>query len=236
MSSTERPALRRRPSARRPGPRPRWRAAAILAALLALHCVGYDPGLELELALRAEPVPQAMETPEGGWLRLAAAEVRFDGAELVACADEGEAPLAALLAELGPERARAHGLEASGEAMVLTVDALHGTGAPVVAGTLRPLPGRYCALRVHLAEGLHLAGEREAPGDRAAPFDVASPEPRDVELPFDAPLALDRPEALRRTVVLDPRCWAAALPAEARPEDAAEVVAACLRVDSPPAP
>ena len=120
--------------------------------------------------------------------------------------------------------------------MVLAVDALHGTGAPVAAGTLRPLPGRYCALRVHLAEGLHLAGEREAPGDRAAPFDVASPEPLDVELPFDAPLALDRPEALLRTIVLDPRCWAAALPAEARPEDAAEVVAACLRVDSPPAP
>lgn len=181
-------------------------------------CVGYDAGIEVAVELRVAPPTRAL--PMGDALAtLEAATLRVEDVELVPCDDEPSAALASLL----PSRAHAHAPTSGGEGW--TLDARHDVGA-VVGPTLRPAPGRYCALRVHLdatttTPSFALAGE--VAGER---FSLVVDEPFDVEVPFE--LALHAP-ADGRVVTLDvyPACWLAggALPDR---DALAEVLAGCL--------
>ncbi|MEM1414525.1 MAG: hypothetical protein AAGH15_06480 [Myxococcota bacterium] len=166
-------------------------AAALLALVLPAACVGYAPGLEVDVAYQPEPMTAAFFTDQGHRVRLEAAVLRIESLELVPCEDGA---LASLLRALGPGRARAHGTLELGTGEAFTLDVMHAGGLPVRAGTLRPLPGRYCGARLHLEAGeaptLALRGRIEREG-RTEPFAVEIAFQRDLPLALDVPLMLD---------------------------------------------
>jgi len=175
-----------------------FRGALILVLASMLRCVGYVPGIELELEYRA--VPNARED-----LRLDEAAVSIVAVELIACER-----LAFDVGRLwdghwGMPRARAHAPVETEH--TIAFDAMAEPN--VFGGLMLPEPGRYCGVRLHMspqpmrdAHTFLLAGELED-----EPFVVFSDDSVDVEMTCDAPIELA--DASRTTVAidLDPSAW-----------------------------
>ncbi|MCA9612696.1 MAG: hypothetical protein R3B99_11805 [Polyangiales bacterium] len=188
-------------------------------------CVGYDAGIELAVELRIAPPTRAVPMGDG-FATLSDARLRVSDVELVPCelvsfGGGFDTPLVDTLS-FTRSRAHAHATTPSGDGWML--DARHDAG--VKAGpTLRPAPGRYCAMRVHLEPGdeapsFALAGEVDG-----VPFDVRVDAPLDVEVPMAR--TLETPEdGGTITLDVDPACWLA----HGVPESAsiADVLADCL--------
>ena len=197
------------------------RARKILLGALALtaatQCVSYSEGIEVDLAYQAPPMVSAIQTDRGYRVRLKRAMITFGEVELVFCDGEGErtdrllgSSRARALSDLGSSRARAHSETTPTQLGVpVIVDLMEGSGIPLFAGTLKPPPGRYCAVRVTctpadedaLGAGLQresmlgatvfLEGLVEsADGEAIGPVGVRATEPIERELPFAQPLVL----------------------------------------------
>ena len=191
-------------------------------------CLGYDTGIEIAIELRVAP-PTARVPMGEGFAMLSDARLRVSAVELVACEDvevpEGSArSITAALRSFRrawSSRALAHVTDVSGSAR--TIDARHASGT-LEGWSLRPMPGRYCALRVHLEPSedepsFALVGE----GD--APFATVLDAPLDVDLPIE--LVLEAPEDGRTIAIdVDPACWLAGGPPSHA--ELAERLASCL--------
>lgn len=186
------------------------RARKILLGALALtaatQCVSYSEGIEVDLAYQAPPMVSAVQTDRGYRVRLKRAMITFGEVELVFCDGEGERAESLL----GSSRARAHSETTPTQLGVpVIVDLMEGSGIPLFAGTLKPPPGRYCAVRVTctpadedalgtelqresmLGATLFLEGLVEsAEGEAIGPVAVRAREPLEQELPFARPLVL----------------------------------------------
>ncbi|MCB9600272.1 MAG: hypothetical protein H6722_09745 [Sandaracinus sp.] len=188
-------------------------------------CVGYDAGIELAVELRIAPPTQAVPMGDGfatlSEARLRVADVELVPCELVSLGGGFDAPLVETLSFVR-SRAHAHATAPSGDAWML--DARHDAGVKV-GPTLRPAPGRYCAMRVHLeptddAPSFALVGEVEG-----VPFEVFVDAPLDVEVPMER--TLEAPEdGGTITLDVDPACWLAHGVPEG--EAIADVLAGCL--------
>lgn len=188
-------------------------------------CLGYDAGIEIAIELRVAP-PTARVPMGEGFATLSDARLRIRAVELRSC-DDVEASAGAVTAALAwlrrewSSRASAHVTDVSGSAR--TIDARHASGT-LEGWTIRPMPGRYCALRVHLEPSeddpsFALVGEADAP------FATVLDAPLDVDLPME--LVLEAPED-GRTIALhvDPACWLAGGPPSHA--ELAERLASCL--------
>lgn len=189
-------------------------------------CLGYDTGIEIAIELRVAP-PTARVPMGEGFATLSDARLRMSVVELVVCDDVPEGSAGAVMAALTSvrrawsSRALAHVTDVSGSAR--TIDARHASGT-LEGWTIRPMPGRYCALRVHLEPSeddpsFALVGEADAP------FATVLDAPLDVDLPME--LVLEAPED-GRTIALhvDPACWLASGPPSHA--ELAERLASCL--------
>ncbi len=189
-------------------------------------CLGYDAGIEIAIELRVAP-PTARVPMGEGFATLSDARLRMSVVELVVCDDVPEGSAGAVMAALTSvrrawsSRALAHVTDVSGSAR--TIDARHASGT-LEGWTIRPMPGRYCALRVHLEPSeddpsFALVGEADAP------FATVLDAPLDVDLPME--LVLEAPED-GRTIALhvDPACWLASGPPSHA--ELAERLASCL--------
>lgn len=233
--------------------RPVFVRAARLALVLVGSgaCFGYDAGIEIAIELHV--APPTLRVPMGeGFATLTDARLRVASVELVPCESipsRGASSVAASsigmsassigtsgtnasrvdgatssvreLREVWLSRAFAHELDTSGPAR--TVDARHTSGT-FAGWLLRPTPGRYCALRVHLepsddVPSFALVGEADVP------FTTIVDGPLDVELPIA--LTLETPEDGRTIAIeVDPACWlAGGVPSEA---ELAARLAGCL--------
>jgi hypothetical protein len=189
-------------------------------------CLGYDAGIEVVVELRVAP-PTARVPMGEGFATLSDARLRMSVVELVVCDDVPEGSAGAVMAALTSvrrawsSRALAHVTDVSGSAR--TIDALHTSGT-LEGWMLRPMPGRYCALRVHLepsedAPSFALVGEADVP------FATVLDAPLDVDLPIE--LVLEAPEDGRTiTLDVDPACWLAGGPPSHA--ELAERLASCL--------
>lgn len=189
-------------------------------------CLGYDAGIEIAIELRVAP-PTARVPMGEGFATLSDARLRMSVVELVVCDDVPEGSAGAVMAALTSvrrawsSRALAHVTDVSGSAR--TIDARHASGT-LEGWSLRPMPGRYCALRVHLEPSedepsFALVGE----GD--APFATVLDAPLDVDLPME--LVLEAPEDGRTIAIdVDPACWLAGGPPSHA--ELAERLASCL--------
>jgi len=144
----------------------RRRFAGVLLALVAMHCVAYERGIEAELRVAGAPPTLAFHTAAGERVELDEAILHIDAVELRPCE---------LSYGLGSV-ARAHGLESGNGPWRLDL----ATGGSF-SETLAPPPGRYCAVVLHVdgtsfdAVAARLVGRiegasmrEEAPG----PFDL----------------------------------------------------------------
>lgn len=208
-------------------PGPRWTRAVWLALGLvsSAACLGYDAGIEIAVELRVAP-PTARVPMGEGFATLSDARLRMSAVELVACDDdveviEGVTTALTWLRRGWSSRALAHVTDVSGA--VRAIDARHASGT-LEGWTLRPMPGHYCALRVHLepsedAPSFALAGEADTP------FATVLDAPLDVDLPIE--LVLEAPEDERTIVIdVDPACWLAGGPPSHA--ELGERLAACL--------
>lgn len=192
-----------------------WLALGLVSSAA---CLGYDAGIEIAVELRVAP-PTARVPMGEGFATLSDARLRMSAVELLSCED---APgVLTSLRGAWSSRALAHVTDVSGSAR--TIDARHASGT-LEGWTLRPMPGRYCALRVHLEPSeddpsFALVGEADAP------FATVLDAPLDVDLPME--LVLDAPED-GRTIALDvdPACWLAGGPPSHA--ELAERLASCL--------
>ena len=154
------------------------------------RCVGYEPGIELELEYRAEP--SARED-----LVLDEASVSILAVELVECdsfAFDWRMPVARAHAPVETEH-------------TIAFDAM--SEPAVFGGVMLPQPGRYCGLRLHLApqpmRDAHtflLAGTLHD-----EPFVAFSDEAIDVELDCDVPLELDDASRTIAAIAFEPSRW-----------------------------
>lgn len=117
-----------------------------LVALLSLpQCIRMTEGIEVDVAYQPVATPAQIRTDMGYRVILERALMVVGKVELVRC-DNFVRDLTRLFA---PARARAHVLDTPtslGEPWV--IDLIESGGLPLLAGTLRPPPGRYCSLRV----------------------------------------------------------------------------------------
>lgn len=209
-------------------PGPRWTRAVWLALGLvsSAACLGYDTGIEIAVELRVAP-PTARVPMGEGFATLSDARLRMSAVELVVCDDVPEGSAGAVMAALTSvrrawsSRALAHVTDVSGSAR--TIDARHASGT-LEGWTLRPMPGHYCALRVHLEPSeddpsFALVGEADAP------FATVLDAPLDVDLPME--LVLEAPDDGRTIAIdVDPACWLAGGPPNHA--ELAERLASCL--------
>lgn len=159
------------------------RFSATVGALVALHCVAYEPGIEVQVLVQGAPPTQAFHTAGGERVELDEAVLHVDGIELRPCARAWTGGLGGL-----GSRARAHGLESGNGPWRLDL-ASGGT----IAELLRPAPGEYCALVLHVDGGLDAAAVRLAGRMSGAPMREVALGAFDLVVPFDAPIELDDP-------------------------------------------
>lgn len=206
-----------------------WLAFGIVSSAA---CLGYEPGLEVAIELRVAP-PTARVPMREGFATVTTARLRIGAVELLRCeardgrsAELSERSLASravdVLRDAWRSRARAHVSAEDGPATL--VDARHTSGT-IVGPSLRPPPGRYCALRVHVepdadTPSFALVGASETP------FATIVESSFDVDVPFVA-LTLDAPgEPHVIALDVDPACWLAdGVPSH---EEVAERLGACL--------
>ncbi len=192
------------------------RLALVLLGVAA--CVGYDVGIELRVELRVAPPTRAVPMGEDQ-ATLSTATLHVEDVALVPCVEEPWVALAAL----GPSRASAHATPPSTDGW--TLDARHDAGS-VAGPTLRPSPGRYCALRVHLAAANDVPSFALAGEVGGEPFALVVDEAFDVEVPLELALVVPTDGGVVALDV-DPACWLAggALPDR---RALADVLAGCF--------
>jgi hypothetical protein len=151
----------------------------VFGALVALHCVAYEPGIEVELRVSGAPPTLAFHTAADERVELDEAILHVDAVELRACE---------LSYGIGSV-AYAHGLESGNGPWRLDL----ATGGTITE-VLRPAPGRYCVVVLHVdgrsfdAVAARLAGRIEG-----ASMHEEAPGPFDLLIELDAPLELDDP-------------------------------------------
>jgi hypothetical protein len=177
---------------------------------VATQCVSYSDGIELDVAYQTPSMVAAIQTDRGYRVRLEQAMITFGEVELVFCDGLTEQALRLFKAST----ARAHSETTPTELGVpVIIDLMESGGRPLFAGTLKPPPGRYCALRVTCtpsdadAQGTELQrqamlnttvlldGSVEGPGgEMLGPIHIRLTERVEDELRFEAPLILKTPE------------------------------------------
>lgn len=186
------------------------------------RCGGYEPGIEVELALQAAPATSAFDTDLGFRIRLEEAMLMIDSLELVRCSPVARRAPSRADPHSGPgpgprwsqltiAKAWAHVDEhPTATGAVPRLNAMHSTGAPVEAGILRPPPGRYCALRVTPPPDsavLHVRGTA-VDVDSEHAFDIEAPTDQSIEIPLTEALVLS---ATKRSaglvIVIDQHRW-----------------------------
>lgn len=199
-----------------------WLALGLVSSA---SCLGYDAGIEIAVELRVAP-PTARVPTGDGFATLSDARLRIRAVELRSCdvPEDSAGHVTAALTSIRrawSSRALAHVTDVSGSAR--TIDARHASGT-LEGWRLRPMPGRYCALRVHLEPtedhpSFALVGEADAP------FATVLDAPLDVDLPME--LVLEAPEDGRTIAIdVDPACWLAGGPPSHA--ELAERLAVCL--------
>ncbi len=183
---------------------------AALALTAATQCVSYTEGIELDVVYQAPFMVAAIQTDRGYRVRLERAMITFGEVELVFCDGVTEQALRLFRAS----RARAHSETTPTELGVpVIVDLMETGGVPLFAGTLKPPPGRYCAVRVTgtptdddaqgselqrkamLNATVLLEGSVEGPeAERLGPISVRLTGRMQSELRFARPLLLDEQE------------------------------------------
>lgn len=125
------------------------RSSALLGAIVFLlsfsHCTMVVDGIEVDVAYQAPATPQAVRTDMGYRVKLDRALISLGRVELLEC-DNFALQLWGLFV---PGRARAHE-ESTPTSLGVPriIDLMESSGAALLAGTLRPPPGRYCGIRV----------------------------------------------------------------------------------------
>ena len=155
-----------------------------LLATVALHCVAYEPGIEVPVAIHGTPPTASFLTIHGERASLERAVLHIDRLELRSC--EGSTAL-----RLGSV-ARAHGT--FGDNGPWALDLAQGER---LTETLRPAPGRYCELVLH-ASGLSFGSEPalQLTGQvEAVPRRETHAEPFDLVVTLAEPLELRSPGA-----------------------------------------
>jgi hypothetical protein len=181
-----------------------------LLLTVATQCVSYSDGIELDVAYQTPSMVAAIQTDQGYRVRLEQAMITFGEVELVFCDGLTEHALRLFRAS----KARAHSETTPTElGEPIIIDLMESAGLPLFAGTLKPPPGRYCAVRVTCtptdadAQGtelqreamlnttLLLEGRVEGPeGEMLGPIHIRLTERVEDELRFEAPLVLKTPE------------------------------------------
>lgn len=190
-----------------------WSVAFGLAFVGLERCGGYEPGIEVQVALQAAPSTLSFESDLGFAISLEEAVLAIDSLELIACSPSASA---ATLEFLSMRSAYAHVEERPTASDTVTpLDALHSGGLAVVATVLRPPPGRYCSMRVVLkgtertseAVGLRVRGTARRAGTDHG-FDMAAYGGRSVEAPLSETLVLSATNLTAAvTLVADQRRW-----------------------------
>lgn len=143
------------------------------ALVMLARCGGYDPGIEVQVALRSPAPVQSILTDRGYRVHLDVLAAEVASVRLVPCSG----PLVQLR-DLLMSTAYAHHVDVSpdqGEGSG-TLHLLEANGNPVVITTLRPPPGNYCAAELSLApatlvpgaSGLRVVGTAERQGQTYA--------------------------------------------------------------------
>ncbi len=199
---------------RRIGTRGKLRAVSLLA-LACLHCAGYVRGIEVSLRYTPAPATLGFLLEDGREASLSEAEATIEGVELMPCDATSSA---GLLSPLFASTASAHVDEAIEGAGLF--NALHG---PMNAGMLRPFPGTYCALKVHIGE-VRIGGHIER-----SPIAEAHSEAFDITHTFETPLRLDAEHRdAHLEVGFDQRRWLEEGPIAERLAASVEVVPQAL--------
>lgn len=196
---------------------------ALFGVGLVAQCMQVSEGIEVDIAYQPAATPAAVRTDLGYRIRLERALMAIGSVELIRC-DNFVLDAWTLFA---PARASAHQLATPTSLGVpLVIDLMGSAGAPQLAGTLRPPPGRYCGIRVlgmpadNDAEGLTpenndmrehsvlVEGQAEDPaGGEPVAFILRLTEVLDCEMPFDRPMVFDRPVLESITIQIDQTGW-----------------------------
>ena len=155
--------------------------AGAFLALAALHCVSYQPGIEVELSVAGAPPTLAFANEQGAEIRLEEALLHVEAIELRSCARANRWRWGST--------ARAHG--GSGGNGPWKLDLASGG---VIGEVLRPAPGEYCSVVVHV-DGLSFGAvaARMAGREDGEPLQEEHAAPFDIELVLEGPLVLDDP-------------------------------------------
>jgi len=155
----------------------RQRFVGVLLALVAVHCVAYERGIEAELRIAGAPPTLAFHTATGERVELDEAILHVDAVELRRC------DLAWGLGSV----AYAHGLESGNGPWRLDL-ATGGT----IDEILRPAPGRYCAVVLHCdGRSFDTVAARLAGRIEGATMHEEVAGPFDLVIELDEPLELD---------------------------------------------
>lgn len=165
------------------------------------RCVGYVPGIELELEYRA-----AIRSGTG--LVLDEAAVSIMSVELIEC------ERVAFEWAFDMPTARAHAPIETEHS--ITFDAM--AEPHVFGGVMLPEPGRYCGVRLHMSPQPSRDAHTFLLGGRLddLPFVVFSDESIDVEMSCAAPIELSDASLTTVSIELDPSAWVVASGAEPR--------------------
>lgn len=199
----------------------------IAMSLLALgtlpQCMRVTEGIEVDVAYQPAATPAAIRTDMGYQVRLDRALVAVGKVELVRCDNF----VVDLWRILGPARAKAHALDTPTSLGVpLVIDLMESAGVPSYAGTMKPPPGRYCAVRIlgmpadEDAEGLSkenldmmqhsvlIAGrvQDSETGEETALLSRIW-EVIDCELELDRPLEFNSPTVENLSIQIDHTSW-----------------------------
>jgi hypothetical protein len=154
----------------------------VFLALVALHCVAYEPGIEAELRISGAPPTVAFHTDAGERVELDEAILHIDAVELRACAPSARAYGLRSVAY-------AHGLESGSGPWRLDL-ATGGT----INEILRPAPGEYCEVVLHVdGQSFDAVAARLVGRIEGASMAEEAPGPFDIVLPLAEPLELDDP-------------------------------------------
>lgn len=173
----------------------RLMALGAFALAWAVRCGGYEPGIEVQVALRPQIPVQSILTDHGYRVRLESIRLQVGSVRLIPCAGTLSKLKTMLTTTAYAHHVDVHPDQGEGtEALYL----LHANGHPMPITTLRPPPGHYCYAEITLgpgrdsatSEGLTIHGQAEREG-----------QSQDFEwhLPESLPLALQLRPRLQLT-------------------------------------
>lgn len=197
-------------------------ACGLLALALTAGCTRVTEGIEVDVAYETPPTPQALRTDLDYRVWLDRALIVLGPVELVECDNFARV----LWGLFTAARAKAHAPETpTSLGIPLVLDLLESGGIGFVVGTIRPPPGRYCAIRVvgapadgdavglknnveMLDRSVFLTGEIEDTETlERTPFEVSIRDPLVGELRFTEPLVFDSPRSVNVSIQIDHIRW-----------------------------